>query len=121
MTKRLLTFFLFFIFFLGNTYAQKLVGARVVDYITNIDIAADSLLKVELLAADSSFIAEGWAARMGNEPKYKTYAEAIVEREGSYITRVSHPDYYTLYAPIQIKFYRRESEIFLKISLFLLL
>ena len=113
MTKRLLTFFLFFIFFLGNTYAQKLVGARVVDYITNIDIAADSLIKVELLAADSSFIAEGWAARMGYEPKYKTYAEAIVEREGSYIIRVSHPDYYTLYAPIQIKFYRRESEIFL--------
>ena len=113
MTKRLLTFFLFFIFFLGNTYAQKLVGARVVDYITNIDIAADSLLKVELLAADSSFIAEGWAARMGNEPKYKTYAEAIVEREGSYIMRVSHPDYYTLYAPIQIKFYRRESKILL--------
>lgn len=98
---------------LGNTYAQKLVGARVVDYITNIDIAADSLLKVELLAADSSFIAEGWASRMGNEPKYKTYAEAVVEREGSYIIRVSHPDYYTLYAPIQIKFYRRESEIFL--------
>ena len=97
----------------SNAYSQKLVGARVVDYITNIDIAADSLLKVELLAADSSFIAEGWAARMGNEPKYKTYAEAVVEREGSYIIRVSHPDYYTLYAPIQIKFYRRESEIFL--------
>ena len=78
MTKRLLTFFLFFIFFLGNTYAQKLVGTRVVDYITNIDIAADSLLKVELLAADSSFIAEGWAARMGNEPKYKKMFMAVI-------------------------------------------
>jgi len=87
--------------------------ARVVDYITNTDIAADSLLKVNLLAKDSSFISEGWTSLEGEKPKYKTIAEAVVEREGSYIIRVSHPDYYTLYAPIQIKFYRRESEIFL--------
>ena len=87
--------------------------ARVVDYITNTDIAADTLLKVNLLAKDSSFISEGWTSLEGEKPKYKTIAEAVVEREGSYIIRVSHPDYYTLYAPIQIKFYRRESEIFL--------
>ena len=97
----------------GNAYSQKLVMARVVDYITNTDIAADSLLKVNLLAKDSSFISEGWTSLEGEKPKYKTIAEAVVEREGSYIIRVSHPDYYTLYAPIQIKFYRRESEIFL--------
>jgi len=97
----------------GNAYSQKLVIARVVDYITNTDIAADSLLKVNLLAKDSSFISEGWTSLEGEKPKYKTIAEAVVEREGSYIIRVSHPDYYTLYAPIQIKFYRRESEIFL--------
>jgi len=87
--------------------------ARVVDYITNTDIAADSLLKVNLLAKDSSFISDGWTSLEGEKPKYKTIAEAVVEREGSYIIRVSHPDYYTLYAPVQIKFYRRESEIFL--------
>ena len=97
----------------SNAYSQKLVMARVVDYITNTDIAADSLLKVNLLAKDSSFISEGWTSLEGEKPKYKTIAEAVVEREGSYIIRVSHPDYYTLYAPIQIKFYRRESEIFL--------
>ena len=87
--------------------------ARVVDYITNTDIVADSLLKVNLLAKDSSFISDGWTSLEGEKTKYKTIAEAVVEREGSYIIRVSHPDYYTLYAPIQIKFYRRESEIFL--------
>ena len=97
----------------GNAYSQKLVMARVVDYITNTDIAADSLLTVHLLAKDSSFISDGWTSLEGEAPKYKTFAEAVVEREGSYIIRVSHPDYYTLYAPIQIKFYRRESEIFL--------
>lgn len=97
----------------SNAYSQKLVMARVVDYITNTDIAADSLLKVNLLAKDSSFISEGWTSLEGEKPKYKTIAKAVVEREGSYIIRVSHPDYYTLYAPIQIKFYRRESEIFL--------
>ena len=97
----------------GNAYSQKLVMARVVDYITNTDIAADSLLKVNLLAKDSSFISEGWTSLEGEKPKYKTIAEAVVEREGSYIIRVSHPDYYTLYAPIQIKFYRRESKILL--------
>lgn len=97
----------------SNAYSQKLVMARVVDYITNTDIAADTLLKVNLLAKDSSFISEGWTSLEGEKPKYKTIAEAVVEREGSYIIRVSHPDYYTLYAPIQIKFYRRESEIFL--------
>ena len=97
----------------GNAYSQKLVIARVVDYITNTDIAADSLLKVNLLAKDSSFISEGWTSLEGEKPKYKTIAEAVVEREGSYIIRVSHPDYYTLYAPIQIKFYRRESKILL--------
>jgi hypothetical protein BACCOPRO_02221 len=97
----------------SNAYSQKLVMARVVDYITNTDIAADSLLKVNLLAKDSSFISDGWTSLEGEKPKYKTIAEAVVEREGSYIIRVSHPDYYTLYAPVQIKFYRRESEIFL--------
>ena len=97
----------------SNAYSQKLVMARVVDYITNTDIAADSLLKVNLLAKDSSFISEGWTSLEGEKPKYKTIAEAVVEREGSYIIRVSHPDYYTLYAPIQIKFYRRESKILL--------
>ena len=97
----------------GNAYSQKLVMARVVDYITNTDIAADSLLTVHLLAKDSSLISDGWTSLEGEAPKYKTFAEAVVEREGSYIIRVSHPDYYTLYAPIQIKFYRRESEIFL--------
>lgn len=97
----------------GNGYSQKLVSARVVDYITNTNIAADSLLTVHLLAKDSSFISDGWASLEGEKPRYKTFAKAVVEREGSYIIRVSHPDYYTLYAPIQIKFYRRESEIFL--------
>ena len=97
----------------SNAYSQKLVMARVVDYITNTDIAADSLLKVNLLAKDSSFISEGWTSLEGEKTKYKTIAEAVVEREGSYIIRVSHPDYYTLYAPIQIKFYRRESKILL--------
>ena len=97
----------------GNGYSQKLIMARVVDYITNRDIAADSLLTVHLLAKDSSFISDGWTSLEGEAPKYKTFAEAVVEREGSYIIRVSHPDYYTLYAPIQVKFYRRESEIFL--------
>lgn len=80
----------------SNAYSQKLVFARVVDYITNTNIAADSLLTVHLLAKDSSFISDGWASLEGEKPRYKTFAKAVVEREGSYIIRVSHPDYYTL-------------------------
>ena len=70
--------------------------------------------KVDLLSSDSSFIDS--TRTIYNEYGYPTrysYFKFEITRPGHYIIRCSLPYYKMLYIPVDIKFHKRETEIFL--------
>ncbi len=69
--------------------------------------------KVDLLSSDSSFIDS--TRTIYNEYGYPTrysYFKFEITRPGHYIIRCSLPYYKMLYIPVDIKFHKRETEIF---------
>ncbi len=97
-----------------EAYAQteregKVIAGRIADAITNGDIPEMEMLKVELLRDDSTLVdtvsptfSQAWKMPLFN---------VMAPKAGNYILRVSHPNYHTLYHPIKVKFYKRESYI----------
>lgn len=91
--------------------AQKYLKARIVDYVTNVDLV-DSLVTVELLNTDSiSLNTPAHVFSITENYKKRTSMWLWVPKEGEYIVRCSHPDYHTLYVPVKVKFYKREGDI----------
>lgn len=90
--------------------AQHFLHARVVDYVTNVALE-DSLTQVDLLSVDSTFVETAAVYTNMNTIRKTTEFQLSVPQEGNYIVRCSHPNYYTLYVPLHVKFYKRESEI----------
>ncbi len=97
-----------------DAYAQtgsegKVIAGRIADFITNGEIPNMEMLNVELLQEDSMIVnsvipkySQGWKMPLFN---------VMAPKAGNYILRVSHPNYHTLYHPIKVKFYKRESYI----------
>ena len=104
----------FTLLFCPSIKAQKNLYTKVADYITNSAVS-DSLTRVTLLDADSTFVDSAAIGNGEEEPgkRRQTYVGVFVPYEGDFILKIENPDYETCYYPFHLKNYKRELDFHL--------
>lgn len=90
-----------------QSFPRSITG-QVVDYVTNRTV--DDRANVSLLYPDSSVATRGLSWRFTEKGKPEFWIPEL-QKPGSYIVCISHPDYYPFMAPVEIVFRHREHTI----------